>query len=179
MLNFGRNTAISAEILLLFRPKEDTFGRNKPISAVSAFGRNWGFWIALFRFRPKLFRLATTHLTPEMRGDGKASLLWNGPMEETSKFKCSSVLKRIVYAMFTILMLCFSRRFHFVLRRFIAFPPRSQAGGPYFISVQLLRKCTFYAMVANLSRQKTFVTQFIKKLGLASNPNSVQVVYTT
>ena len=63
MLYFGRNTAISTEILLLFRPKEDTFGRNSPISAVSAFGRNWGFWIALFRFRPKLFRLTTIYFT--------------------------------------------------------------------------------------------------------------------
>ena len=33
MLNFGRNTAISAEILLLFRQKETTFGRKKALSA--------------------------------------------------------------------------------------------------------------------------------------------------
>ena len=40
MLNFGRNiTALLAE-RNLFRPKEGPFGRNSPISAVSAFGRN-------------------------------------------------------------------------------------------------------------------------------------------
>ena len=60
------NTAISAEILMLFRQKETTFGRKKALSAETVLfwqlqlsAKINDFWLPSW-FRPKLFRLTTT-----------------------------------------------------------------------------------------------------------------------
>ena len=105
MLNFGRNTAISAEILLLFRPKEGPFGRKKTLSAETVlfrqfrlsaeiedfglpsfgFGRNsigWPLQILIISFSKNKFRRKNC----SSRSNGKIS---NGTFYR-SKLWCSS-----------------------------------------------------------------------------------------